>query len=43
MHRLNYSIEWTKDTLNGIPEKTDYEKDIYEHKYIPTMAIFPSK
>jgi len=32
MNRLNYPMEWTKDNLNGIPEKTTYEKDINEHK-----------
>ena len=43
MHRLNYSIEWTKDDLNGVPAKTDYEKDVNDHKFIPTIAIYPSK
>jgi len=43
MHRLNYSIEWSKDNLNGIPVKTDYDKDINDHKFVPTIAIFPSK
>lgn len=43
MHRLNYSIEWTKDNSNGVPAKTDYEKDVNDHKFIPTIAIYPSK
>ena len=44
MHKLNYSVEWTKDDLNGIPKQTDYEKDDeYEHTTIPTIAIYPSK
>lgn len=43
MHRLNYSIEWAKDYLNGVPEKTDYEKDVNDHMQIPTIAIYPSK
>ncbi len=43
MSRLNYSVEWTKDDLNGIHQKTDYDKDINDHKSIPTIAIYPSK
>lgn len=43
MHRLNYSVSWTMDHLNGIPQKTDYEKDKNNHTQIPTIAIYPAK
>lgn len=43
MHKLNYSIEWMKDDLNGVPEETDYQKDVNSHDAISTIAIYPSK
>lgn len=43
MYRLNYTIEWAKDLLNGVPSKTDYEKDHNDHSEIPTLAIYPAK
>ena len=43
MEKLNYSVQWSKDYENGIPEKTDYAKDVNSHTKVPTIALYPSK
>ena len=28
MEKLNYTIAWMKDDANGVPKRSDYEKDV---------------